>query len=95
MTNLNVQKWLNGKKLSHFDLKSWVTDRTKIRPNFLGQNDSIFSLSAPRKKLSHFDLKIWVNGGTKIKAGKVGNWRIFESIWLSMLSHFDSQCWAN
>ena len=24
--------------------------------NFLGQNDSIFSLSAPKEKLSHFDL---------------------------------------
>ena len=27
--------------------------------------------------------------------GKVSNWRIFESIWLSMLSQFDSQCWVN
>ena len=25
----------------------------------------------------------------------MGNWRIFESIWLSMLSQFDSQCWIN
>ena len=39
------------KKLSHFDLKSWVTGGIKIRPNFLGQNDSIFSLSAPREKI--------------------------------------------
>ena len=38
------------KKLSHFDLKSWVTGGIKIRPNFLGQNDSIFSLSATREK---------------------------------------------
>ena len=30
------------KKLSHFDLKSWVTGGIKIRPNFLGQNDTIF-----------------------------------------------------
>ena len=37
-------------KLSHFDLKSWVTGGTKIWPNFLGQNDSIFSLSAPIEK---------------------------------------------
>ena len=25
----------------------------------------------------------------------MGNWRIFESIWLSMLTQFDSQCWVN
>ena len=42
------------KKLSHFDLKSWVTGGTKIRPNYLGQNDSIFSLSAPREKIESF-----------------------------------------
>ena len=55
------------KKLSHFDLKIWVTGGIKIRPNFLGQNDSIFSLSAPREKLSHSDPKSWLTGGTKIK----------------------------
>ena len=27
------------RKLSHFDLKSWVTGGIKIRPNFLIQND--------------------------------------------------------
>ena len=54
------------KKLSHFDLKSWVTGGLKfdlksvvtggikIRPNFLGQNDSIFSISAPREKIESF-----------------------------------------
>ena len=56
------------------------------------------------KKLSHFDLKGWVSGGIIIRPGKVSNWRIFESIawtlnlesiWLSMLSQFDSQCWVN
>ena len=36
--------------MSHFDLKNSITDRTKIWPKFLGQNDSIFSLSAPREK---------------------------------------------
>ena len=30
------------KKLSHFDTKRWDTGGTKIRPNFLGQNDYIF-----------------------------------------------------
>ena len=43
----------------HFDLKSWVTGGTKIRSNFLGQNDSTksYSLSALREKLSRFGLK--------------------------------------
>ena len=31
-------------KLSHFDLKSWVTGGTKIRPNFLGQNEFFLSV---------------------------------------------------
>ena len=30
---------------------------TKSWSKFLGQNDSIFSLPAPRGKISHFDLK--------------------------------------
>ena len=41
-------------KFSHFDLKSRVTGGTKIRPNFLGPNDSIFSLSASREKIESF-----------------------------------------
>ena len=80
------------KKLSHFDLKSWVTGGTKIRPNFLCQNDSIFFLSVHReKKLSHFDLKSRVTGGIKIWPNFLGqNDSIFslsaprekiESIW--------------
>ena len=60
------------KKLSHFNHKSWVTGGTNIRPNFLGQNDSIFSLSAPKKKLSHFDLKSWVTGWIKIRHNFLG-----------------------
>ena len=54
-----------------------------------------FFLSAPREKIESFDLKSWVTGGFIIRPGKVSNWRIFESIWLSMLSQFDSQCWVN
>ena len=42
------------KKLSHFDLKSWVTGEIKIWYIFLGQNDSIFSLSAPRENIESF-----------------------------------------
>ena len=78
------------KKFSHFDLKSWVIGGIKIQPNFLGQNDTIFFC-----ELSHFDLKSWVTGGIIIRLGKVSNWRIFESIELSKLSQFDSQCWFN
>ena len=41
-------------QLNSIDLKSWVTGGIKIRPNFLSQNDSIFSLSAPREKTESF-----------------------------------------
>ena len=49
------------KKMSHFDPESWVTGGTKIRPNFLSQNDSIFSLSAPREEIESF----WPRGELK------------------------------
>ena len=62
------------KKLSHFDLKSWVIE-------------SLAKLK--------FDFKSWVTGRIIIRPGKESNWRIFESIWLSMLCQFDSQCWVN
>ena len=67
--------------MRQFDLKSWVTGGIKIRPNFLGQNDSIFSLSAQEKKLSHVDPKSWVIGGTKIWPNFLGqsDW-IFRSV---------------
>ena len=38
------------KKMSHFDLKSWVSGETKIRLNFLGQNDSIFLSQCTERK---------------------------------------------
>ena len=47
------------KELSHFDLNSWVTGGTKIRSNFLGQNDSTYSLRALGEKLSDWNLKNW------------------------------------
>ena len=91
---LSQLKWLNilgqndsifllvhrEKKLSNFDLKSWVAGGIKIRPNCLGQNDSIFRSMHREKYLSHFDLKSWITGGIIIRQGKVSNWRIFESI---------------
>ena len=68
-------------KMSHFNLKSWLTGGMKIRPNFLGQNDSIFLLSAPRKKKIHFDPQSWVTGGTKIWPNFLGqNDSIFHSV---------------
>ena len=54
-----------------------------------------FSLSAPREKISHFDLRSWVTGEIIIRPSKVSNWIMYESIWLSMLSQFYSQCWVN
>ena len=49
--------------------------------NFIDQLNLVYASTIHReKKLSHFDLKSWFTGGTKIRPGKVGNWRIFESI---------------
>ena len=57
--------------------------------------------------MSQYDSQCWVNLNLNVESIglsmlsqfnfdlKVGNWRIFESIWLSMLSQFDSQCWVN
>ena len=79
----------------------------KIWSNFFRSKGLNFSLSASIEKLSHFDLKKLslaelkfvlknrVTGGIIIRPGKVSNWRIFESIELSKLSQFDSQCWFN
>ena len=64
--------------------------------NFIDHLNLVYASTIHReKKLSHFDPKSWVTGGTEIRSGKMGNWRIFESIRLSMLSQFDSQCWVN
>ena len=37
------------KKMSHFDINSWVIDGTKFRPKFLDQNDNFFSQCTERK----------------------------------------------
>ena len=60
-------KWLNflslhREKKKSFDLKSWVTGGTEIRPNFLGQNDSIFFFECTKRKNSHFDIPSRVTG---------------------------------
>ena len=51
-----------------------------------------------REKNESFDIKSWVTGGTKIRPGKVGNWSIFESNWLTLrvklAQHWESN-WLN
>ena len=54
------------KKLSHFDLKSWVTGGTIIQNILLSQNDSIFLSVHREKKFSLLDLKSSVTGEIKI-----------------------------
>ena len=49
------------KKLSHSDPKSWVTGGTKIWPNFLGQNDSIF-------RSMHREKYTWVISTLKVES---------------------------
>ena len=51
-------------------LKWLKFDPIRIRPNFIGHNDSIFRSVHREKELSHFDPKSWVTGGTK-------TWSIF------------------
>ena len=55
------------KKLSHFDLKSWVTGEIKIRLNYLGQNDLIFSLSARGEKIESLILSLKVESLAELK----------------------------
>ena len=87
MTQLFRSKWLHFslsasmKKLSHFDLKSWVTGGIIIRPGKVS-HWRIFQLIV-LSMLSKFDSQCWVNLTLNV-----------ESIWLTMLSHFDSHCWV-
>ena len=50
-------------QLNSSDSTFYVTGGIKIRPNFLGQNDSFFSLSAPKKIESFWPKKLghWRN----------------------------------
>ena len=88
-------KWLNFslsapiEKIESFWPKKLSLAKLKFDPTFLVKNDSIFC------ELSHFHLKSWVTGGIINRPAKVSNWRIFESIELSKLSQFHSQCWFN
>ena len=42
------------KKLSHLDLKSWVSGGIKIQPNFLGQMIQFFRSAHREKKIESF-----------------------------------------
>ena len=85
------------KKLRHFDLKSWVTGGTKIRPCKVGNWEYLSQFNSQcwvnltlnvdsiwLSMLIQFDSQCWFNLTLNV-----------ESIWLSMLSQFDSQCWVN
>ena len=66
----------------------------KFDPTFKVKISQFFSQCTDRKNES-FLPKSWDTGGIIIRLGKASNWRKFESIWLSMLSQLDSQCWVN
>ena len=78
-----------------FQFKCFCLNSTQVTQLFKPNWHNFFSQCTEKKELSHFDLKSWVTGRITIQPGKVSNWRIFESIWLSMLCQFDSQCWVN
>ena len=61
-----------------------IFERLRILPYC--SNSNILLKLRWKKKLSHFDLKSWVTGGPRIPS----NWRMFDSIWLSISSKFDS-----
>ena len=61
------------KKLSHFDLKSWVTGSTKIR----------LAKWVTGEYSSQFDSQCWVNLTLNVELNLTLN---VESIWLSMMS---------
>ena len=77
------------KKLSHFeifDLKSRVTGGTKIRPNFLGQNDSILTWKVESLAELKFDPTFrskWLNFSRNAPR------EIIESFWPKKLSHWN------
>ena len=89
-TELFRSKWLKlfsqcteRKKLSHCDLKSWVTGWTKIRPNFSGQSESIFfSVCTPSQKIESF----WPKEFSRIQVLPVT--QLFRAIWLNFFSQY-------
>ena len=102
MAKLFSSKWLNFFSQCN-ERKNWLILTLKVESLAELKFDKTFYvkmtqflLSVHReKKLSHFDPKSWVIGRNKIRPSKVSNWRIFESIRLSMFSQFGSQCWVN
>ena len=72
----------------HHWLDFWKTVLVNINSGL--QFVAVTSVLHWKKKRSHFDLKCWVTDGTKIRPDIQSNWRIFESIWLTISSPFDS-----
>ena len=64
-------RFVHERKNESFWPKKSIIGRTKIWPKFLGQNDSVFSLSALKEKMIHFDPKKFITGGTKIWPKKI------------------------
>ena len=59
MSHFDLKSWVDYFRLRLnflflFDLKSWVEFQFRLLLNFLGQNDSIFSLGALREKIKSF-----------------------------------------
>ena len=90
MTQLFRSKWLN------YSLSAPMEKNESFWPKKLSHWRNL-NLTLKVESLAElkFDLKSWVTGGFIIRPGKMSNWRIFQSIVLSMLSQFESQCWVN
>ena len=80
------------KKLSHFDIKSWVTCGTKFRPakwvtgEYLSQIDSTLRVEL----IQHWESN-WLNIESQIDSTlRVKLTQYWESIWLNIESQFDS-----
>ena len=84
------------KNKSFWPKKNWNTGGTKIWPKFLGQNDSIFSLSfTERKNESFCPKKIQSLAEQKFDPNLGQNDSIFLSVHREkILSHFDLKSWV-
>ena len=74
------------KKWSHFDLKSWATGGTKIRPGILSNLTQLFSNDSESRVEFYFP-------SDSIFLGQ--NHSIIRSKWLHLLGQNDSIYWVN
>ena len=72
------------KKLSHFDIKSWVTGGTKIRPGKVG-NYRIFELNWLNIESNWLNIESQIDSTLRVKLAQ--HW---ESSWLNNESQIDS-----